>query len=29
MSITGVVLWELLSTYRHRTALRAEVISAP
>lgn len=24
MSITGVVLWELLSTYRHRTALRAE-----
>ena len=23
MSITGVVLWELLSTYRHRTALRA------
>ncbi|MBT8227480.1 MAG: hypothetical protein HKP61_21625 [Dactylosporangium sp.] len=24
MSITGVVLWELLSTYRHRTALRAD-----
>ncbi len=24
MSITGVVLWELLSTYWHRTALRAE-----
>ena len=24
MSVTGVVLWELLSTYRHRTALRAE-----
>jgi len=24
MSISGVVLWELLSTYRHRTALRAE-----
>lgn len=24
MSLTGVVLWELLSTYRHRTALRAE-----
>ena len=24
MSITGVVLWELLSTYRHHTALRAE-----
>jgi hypothetical protein len=24
MSMTGVVLWELLSTYRHRTALRAE-----
>ena len=24
MSIAGVVLWELLSTYRHRTALRAE-----
>jgi hypothetical protein len=24
MSITGVVLWELLSTYRHRTTLRAE-----
>lgn len=24
MSITGVVLWELLSTYRHRTALRGE-----
>ncbi len=24
MSVTGVVLWELLSTYRHRTALRAD-----
>lgn len=24
MSLTGVILWELLSTYRHRTRLRAE-----
>jgi Protein of unknown function (DUF2637) len=24
MSVTGVVLWELLSIYRHRTALRVE-----
>ncbi|MEV6922942.1 DUF6884 domain-containing protein [Dactylosporangium sp. NPDC051485] len=24
MSLTGVILWELLSTYRHRTQLRAE-----
>jgi hypothetical protein len=24
MSITGVLLWELLSTYRHRKAMRAE-----
>jgi hypothetical protein len=24
MSLTGVILWELLSTYRHRAALRAE-----
>ncbi len=24
MSLTGIVLWELLSTYRHRASLRAE-----